>query len=178
MTEDAQQLYKRALLEMRKQRWPAAIKFLNGNLAVAQKNWRFPWNLGWCYFKLGKFNEARKHMIRAAGLAPENATCKWGLGITYLETKHFKKAEVVLAESLRIKESHLTRISLAFAYLAQGKIAEAEKIHLQGIRLQPENGERYDSYAAFLSDVGRETEARRMSIKAKQLSRGKFSRNL
>ena len=169
MTESAEQLYKRALSEMKKEQWLAAIKHLKCALAVVQRNWRFYWNLGWCYFKLSKFEDARKHMVRAARLAPDNPTCKWGLGTVYLKRKHFKKAELVLAESLKIKESHLTRIALAFAYLAQGKVAEAENVHLEGIRLKPKNSERYESYAAFLSDVGREAEAQTMAKKARKL---------
>jgi Flp pilus assembly protein TadD len=171
MTEIAEQVYKRALSEMKKEQWFAAIKLLRRELPVVQKNWRLSWSLGWCYFKLEKFDIARKHMIRAALLAPDNPTCKWGLGNVYLKEKHFKKAEVVLTESLGIKESHLTRIALALAFLSQGKGDEAENVHLEGIRLKPKNSERYESYAAFLSDVGREAEARRINKKARKLQR-------
>jgi len=171
MTESAYQLYKRASSEMKKEQWLVAIKLLQRELAVVQKNWWLSWNLGWCYFKLNKFDDARKHMIRASRLAPENPTCKWGLGNVYLKRKHFKKAEVVLTESLRIKESHLTRIALALAYLSQGKVVEAENVHLEGIRLKPKNSERYESYAAFLSDVGRDAEAQTMNNRAKKLQR-------
>ena len=171
MTESADQLYKRALSEMKKEQWLAAINLLQHEQVVVQKNWRFSWNLGWCYFKLDKFDDARKHMIRAARLAPENATCKWGLGNVYLKRRHFKKAEVVLTESLRIKESHLTRIALALAYLSQGKVVEAENVHREGIRLKPKSSGRYESYAAFLTDVGRETEAQTMNQKARKLRR-------
>lgn len=163
------QLYQRAMAEMKTEHWLAAIKLLKHERTAVQKNWRFPWNIGWCYFKLDRFDDARRHMIRAAKLAPENPTCKWGLGTVYLKKKHFKKAEAVLAESLKIKESHLTRIALALAYLSQGKIAEAENVHLEGIKLKPKNSERYESYAAFLSDVGREAEAQRMNRRARKL---------
>jgi Tfp pilus assembly protein PilF len=110
-------------------------------------------------------------MIQASRLAPENPICKWGLGTVYLKRKHFKKAQVVLTESLKIKESHRTRIALALAYFSQGKVAEAEDVHLEGIRLKPKNGGRYESYAAFLSDVGREAEAQTMNKKAMKLQR-------
>ena len=169
MTESADELYKRALSEMKKEHWLAAIRLLQLKQVVTQKNWRFSWNLGWCYFKLGKFDDACKYMIRASRLAPENPTCKWGLGTVYLKKEDFQKAEVVLAESLRIKESHLTRIALALAYLSQGKVVKAENVHLEGIRLKPKSGKRYQSYAAFLSDVGRETEAQMMNQKARTL---------
>ena len=92
-----------------------------------------------------------------------------GAGERLSQEKQFKKAEVVLTESLGIKGSHLTRIALALAFLSQGKVAEAENVHLEGIRLKPKNSERYESYAAFLSDVGREAEAQTMNNKARKL---------
>jgi Flp pilus assembly protein TadD len=171
MTENAEQIYKRALSEMKKEQWLTAIKLLSRDGAALQTNWRFSWNLGWCYFKLERFNAARRHMIRAAQLAPENPICKWGLGNVYLKKGHFKRAEVILTESLGIKESHLTRIALALALLSQGKLVEAENVHLEGIRLNPKNSERYASYAAFLSDIGREAEAQTMNNKVRKLLR-------
>jgi Flp pilus assembly protein TadD len=165
----AEQLYERALSAMKKDLWLKAIKLFKNDLALVQKDWRLSWNLGWCYFKLNRLEDARKHMIQAARLAPENPTCKWGLGTVYLERKHYKKAEAVLAEALKIKESSLTRVALALAYLSQGKLSEAENVHLEGIRLKPRQSARYESYAAFLSDVGREREAHKMNRKAEQL---------
>ena len=38
MTESAEQVYKRALSEMKKEQWLAAIKLLEGEVAVVQKN--------------------------------------------------------------------------------------------------------------------------------------------
>jgi tetratricopeptide (TPR) repeat protein len=171
MTYSIEQVYKRALAEMKKEQWRTAIRLLERESAVAQKNWRFSWNLGWCYFKLDRFGDALKHLSRATRLASGSATCKWGLGNVYLKLNLFNQAEVVLTESLRIKESHLARIALALAYLSQGKIAEAECVHLEGLRIKPRNSEGYESYAAFLSDIGREAEAQKMDTKAKRLRR-------
>jgi Flp pilus assembly protein TadD len=171
MTESAERVYKQALSEMKKEHWLAAITLLKPEVRVAQMNWRFSWNLGWCYFKLDKFDAARRHLIRAARLAPENPTCKWALGNVYLRKRQFKKAEVILKESLAMKEFHLTRIALALAFLSQGKVAEAENVHLEGIRLKPKNSVGYESYAAFLSDVGREAEADVMNKKVRKLHR-------
>jgi Flp pilus assembly protein TadD len=169
MTENVEELYKRAKSEMKKGRWLPAIKLLKHRLVVAEENWQFSGDLGWCYFKLDKFEEARKHMIRATRLAPENPACTFALGVIYLEKKHFKKAEVVLTESLTNKESHVTRVCLALAYLSQGKVEEAESVHLEGIRLKPKSSRGYEGYAVFLSDVGRKTEARIMKEKACKL---------
>jgi tetratricopeptide (TPR) repeat protein len=154
---------------MKDERWLDAIKLLSDRSSGTGKSWELSWNLGWCYFRLERFDEARKHLNRAHKLAPDSAICKWALGSVYLKKRQFKRAEVVLSESLRIKESHLTRIALAFACLAQGKTAEAEKIHLDSLRLGTKRSERYESYAAFLSDVGREIEAESMMQKARAL---------
>jgi Flp pilus assembly protein TadD len=163
------ELLKLAQSVMREEYWHEAIRILKENSAVVEKHWELSWNLGWCYFKLGRMDEARKHLARAAKLAPENHVCKYGLGQVYLKKKQYKKAEAVLSEALRLKETHLSRSSLAFAYLAQGKLEEAEKTHLDGIKLKPRESARRESYAAFLSDVGREAEAEKMGRKAKEL---------
>ncbi len=156
---------------MREERWREAIRLLEADSSLVEKHWELSWNLGWCYFKLERMGEARKYMTGATRLAPENHVCKYGLGQVYLKQKQYKKAEQILSQALQIKESHVARIGLALAYLAQGRIEEAEKTHLDGIRLKPRKSERYESYAAFLSDVGREAEAEKMNRKARELQR-------
>lgn len=167
--KSAAEIWKMATPLMREDRWLDAIELLTDPSSESAKNWKLSWNLGWCYFKLDRFDDAWKHMIRADKLAPGNAICKWALGLVLLKRKRFKKSAAVLAESLRIKESHLTRIALALAYLAQGKIPEAEKIHIENIKHKTRRSERYESYAAFLSDVGREAESERIMQKVRAM---------
>lgn len=171
MTEptNVAEIEKLATSLMKEERWLDAIEILSNKSSGAGKHWKLSWNLGWCYFKLRRFDDARKHMMRANQLAPDNAICKWGLGSVYLKKRQFEKAEAILSEALRIKESDRSRTALALAYLAQGKIAKAEKMHLENIRLRPKASERYESYAAFLSDVGREAESEGMMQKARAL---------
>jgi Tfp pilus assembly protein PilF len=156
---------------MKQERWLDAVKLLQSRPSLLQRHWELSWNLGWCYFKLARLDEARKYLIRATKLAPHKAVCKWALGLVHLEKGQYKKAEAVLIESLQLKETHTSRIALALAYLAQGKTREAENTHLEGIRLKPRSSEKYESYAAFLSDVGRDAEAEKMNRKAEELRR-------
>ena len=81
------------------------------------------------------------------------------------------KAETHCAESLRIKDAYVPRLTLASAYVGQGKLADAEDVHVQGIKLKPKEGRRYEAYADFLSDVGREEQAQAMYRKARMLDR-------
>ena len=157
---------------MRRERWRGAIRLFDENPLLVERHWELLWNLGWCYFKLGQMDKAERYIERATQLAPrKNLGCKVGLGAIYLMRKQYKKAEAILCEALRIRESYVARVGLAFAYLAQGETELAEKTHLDGIRLKPKSSERYKSYSAFLSDIGREAEAEQMHQKAKVLQR-------
>lgn len=156
---------------MREERWHDAIHLLKENPVLIEKHWKLLWNLGWCYFKLEQMNKARKYLTRALQLAPKSHACKFALGSVYLEQNQYKKAELFLSQALQMKEFYATRIGLALAYLAQGKLEEAENTHLAGIRLKPNASERYESYAAFLFDVGRDDEAEKMNRKAEGLRR-------
>ena len=116
-------------------------------------------------------NEAQKYLTRALRLSPESYRCKFGLGVVALEKKQYKKAQSLLSEALEIKDNDITRISLPLPYHAQGKLEEAETIHVNRIQLKLKQSQRYEAYAEFLSDIGREGEARKMTRKATELQR-------
>lgn len=156
---------------MKKERWQDAISLVKANASIVENHSELLWNFGWCYFKLERMNEAQKYLTRAMRLSPKSWRCKFGLGVVYLERKQYKRAESLLSEALKIKDNHITRISLALAYQAQGKLEEAETIHINGIKLKPKESQRYEGYADFLSDVGREAEAVEMTRRATELQR-------
>lgn len=164
-------LLKLAQSMMKKDRWSDTINLLMDNFSTVEEQWELLWNLGWCHFKLHQLTRAQKYLTAASVLAPQNYACKYGLGQVYLKKRQYKKAEMTLSEALQLRESHAARIGLALAYLAPGKREEAEKMRLRGIRLTPKRSEVYESYAAFLSDVGREAEAEEMNHKARELQR-------
>lgn len=167
----AEELNKKAQSLMKREHWKEAIDFLQINKTIVKKQWELSWNLGWCYFKLEQFDDARKYLINARKLAPKNHICYWALGTVYQHLHYYKRAEKSLINALKIKDSYLARLILALVYLQQGKFDEAENIHLEGIKLKPQSSERYKSYANFLSDVGREKEAQRMYKKAERLNK-------
>lgn len=154
---------------MRKRRYAEAIQLFRSDSAALNKDWRAMWDLGWCYYNLEKFSDAGKCFALADAVAQGNAICKWAKGLVYIKKRKYKKAEQVLLESLRLKERFHTRIALALAYLAQRKVSLAEKAHLDGIKIGTRLSERYESYAAFLSDVGREDEAEQMNQEARRI---------
>ncbi len=152
---------------MKQDRYLEAIQLFQSNSSALAEDWRAMWDFGWCYYNLGQYSKAGRWFDSADAAAPGNPTCKWARGLVYIKKRKYKKAEQVLTESLQLKERFHTRIALALAYLAQGKVEEAENTHLDGIKLGTRLTERYESYAAFLSDVGREAEADKMNRKVR-----------
>lgn len=158
---------------MKKELWGEAITLMKASDSLVELHWELLWNLGWCHFKLERLDQAERYMVKAARCAPQNRnhTCEFGLGMVYVGKKQYKKAERALSNALKLKESYVARLGLALAYLKRRKIREAENIHLEGIKRRPKSCERYEAYADFLSDVGRETESEKMKRKAKELRR-------
>ena len=156
---------------MKKDQWLEAIVIFKQNSSMVEKYWQLSWDFGWCYFRLERFNQAQRILTKAVRNFPKNFYCKYALGQVYLKKENYLKAESILLEALRVKESHVARIGLALAYLAQGRVQEAENEHLKNIRLKPKKSARYESYAAFLFDVGRDAEARKMEEKVAELRR-------
>lgn len=169
MTRSRRSLFKRAESAMREERWLDAIALFTKEQGVLKKDWKALCNLGWCYYKLHKFMEAGKCFNAADGASPGNADCKWARGVIYIKKREYRKAERVLEESLKLKERLPARAALALAYLSQGKVALAEKTHLDGIAIGTSLSQRYKGYAAFFSDVGRGDEAKQMNQEARRI---------
>ena len=158
---------------MNQGKWLDAIELVQKDVELLQNSYQLSWNIGWCFFKLDRNKEARKHLLQACKLNPGSAVSHWAIGTIYLKLGQYKMAEASLKKALRIKDSHLARSALAFTYHTQGNIDEAERIHLEGLKLKQDDWNRYKSYACFLSDVGREEEAQQMNRKARNQKRGK-----
>ena len=167
------ELNEQVQLLMRKQEWLRAITLIKKFPDIFESSVELSWGLGWSYYKLEKFKDARKYLLSAYKLSaedsPENRVCLGALGSVYIKLKNYSKAEANFRKILSERDSTLSRMSLALALLAQGKKDEAERIHLEGIKLQPENDERYKTYGCFLSDVGRREEALTMYKKSRAI---------
>ncbi|MEZ5428498.1 MAG: tetratricopeptide repeat protein [Pyrinomonadaceae bacterium] len=145
-------------LLMRNGKYQDIIELLEKGSFNTEEDWRLLWHLGWSYYQLEQLDEARQQFSKALRLSPENPLCKLLLGAVHLDKKEFEKAEFVLSEALRKKKGYTFRLCLTLAFMGQGKIEDAEKIHLEAIKLKPNDCERLEAYGDFLSDVGREDE--------------------
>lgn len=57
-------------------------------------------SVGWAYYRLGLFEQARPHLERAASMAPDNAEVRYHLGVLYSRLGLTEKAEAELRAAL------------------------------------------------------------------------------
>jgi len=162
-------LKEEAAALMGEERWEAAANLLSGRLEIVTRDYELSWNAGWCFFRLSQFEKAVAGLRQAVLLDPQNPGGHWALGAALAESGDRGGAEAEYLKALDLRDGYLPRASLALLYLEMGRKADAEKVHLEGIRLKPDSRERLESYADFLCDVRREDEARQAYSKAEGL---------
>ena len=167
MERESKQLNERAEALMDAEQWTEAIMLIESEPLLLETNAELSWNLGWAYFKLGDWKTAQLHLKRARALEPTLAASWWALGVAQREDGLLEEAERNLKEALRLRDSTNFRRSLALTLMERGKLGEAEQVHLKGIELKPESPERWGSYACFLDDCGRQSEAQAAYKKAR-----------
>ncbi|HKR59330.1 MAG TPA: tetratricopeptide repeat protein [Pyrinomonadaceae bacterium] len=156
---------------MQEERWDEVINLIEPHQQLHKEDAELSWNLGWCYFKLQDWKTAQLHLSRARDLNPKSAAAWWALGAAQMEAGVLEEAERNVKESLLMRDSTIFRQTLAFILMKRKKLAEAEQVHLSGLDLKPDSPERWESYAIFLEDMGRHTEAQ-IAFKNAYLFRG------
>ena len=154
-----QELNERAQALMSEEQWVEAIALIESQLQTFENDAELCWNLGWAYFKLDSWKTAEEHLSRAAELDPTMGSAWWALGTVQMKAGILDKAERNVKEALRLRDSSNFRGTLALILMERGKLAEAEQIHQKGLELKPNSPERWQAYACFLDDVGRQAEA-------------------
>ncbi len=159
MNETPEELNDRAQVLMDEERWTEAIALLESHPSIVESHAELSWNLGWAYFKEGNWKTAQQHLSHAVKLAPTRAASWWALGVAQHEAGKLPEAERNLKEALVLRDSSIFRQVLALVLMERGKFAEAEQVHLRGLELKPESPERWEVYACFLEDAGRQADA-------------------
>jgi len=154
---------------MLQERWQDAVAFLEARPEAVQSDHRLSWTLGWAHFKLRNLETARGLLRTAAEMAPDEYAEHFALGTVCLELSEYAEAEKSLLRAMQIRDTTLARMTLAMAYMEQGRMQEAEQIHLDGLAAEPKSRDRWESYGDFLSDQGRDAEAEKAYAEAKLL---------
>ncbi len=142
---------------------------LNEKPELDQADFKLHWSLGWSYYKLRQFEEAAQWLRRAVEIEPYRFAGHFALGVTLEELGELQEAEACLRQSLRLKDSGVARQALAVVLMEKGAFAAAERVHLDGLEVKPDSAERWEGYADFLSDTGRDVEAENARQRAESL---------
>ena len=153
---------------MRSERWELAIELIE-QVPMEARSADLNWNHGWALFKLDRFERAAQSLRRAVLQRSTHAVSHWALGVVLQAAGDPVAAEKHLRTALSLRDSGLARLSLAVMYMEQGRLDEAERIHVEGLELKPDDKQRVEAYADFLSDCGREPEARVQYARAAEL---------
>ncbi|HKQ72390.1 MAG TPA: tetratricopeptide repeat protein [Blastocatellia bacterium] len=159
MENESKNLKEEAQALMQEERWSDAINLIESRPALFEKDAELSWNLGWAYFKLEDWKSAQAHLSRARDLDRNRAASWWALAAAQMEDGVLDKAERNAKEALRIRDSSLIRQMLALILMRRGRLGEAEQVHLRGLELKPESPDRWETYACFLDDLGRQNDA-------------------
>ncbi len=160
MEWNVESLCDRADTHMDGEKWLDAVALLESEPSLTSIDYRLSWSLGWALFKLGRPAEAIGPLRTAISLKLEEATLHWALATVLADAGENEEAEREFLSALELREGYLPRIGLALLYLKQGRLHEAEQVYLNGMETHPRNRRKVEAYADFLSDVGRQDEAR------------------
>lgn len=158
----SEELYNQTKELMKQHQWQSVIDILDDSTLLKSNDWRLYWNAGWSNFKQKRFLQARmsfQKAVRLTGNDDDKSLSLTFLGLSEMEENRYQEAREVLKEALQLKDSTLARKSLALAFIHLEDLEEAEKIHTDGLALEPDNKERLAAYGNFLLDTGREEEA-------------------
>ncbi|MEL6558045.1 MAG: tetratricopeptide repeat protein [Bacteroidota bacterium] len=158
----SEELYNQTKELMKKHQWESVLDVLDDRTLEQRQDWRLQWNAGWSQFKLKRFLEAGVNFQKAYRLAAtteDKSLCLTFMGLTEMEVSRYEEAKEILVEALQLNDSTLARKSLATAYMNMEKWDEAEKVHTDGLALEPDDKERLAAYGNFLLDTGRDEEA-------------------
>jgi len=154
---------------MQETRWKEAVACLSFDEGHLRNCFSCSWNLGWAYSKLERYGEAEPHLRRASDLDSTSGPAAWALAYVLLELDQLEEAENEALRSLGLQQSPVARRVLALAYMKQGRMPEAEALHLESLRLFPRSSQSWRTYADFLSERGRDEEAERAYRRAFEL---------
>ncbi len=86
---------------------PEAVTLIRRAVALDPDNGAYVDSLGWAYFQLGRYEEARGHLEWAARLVPDDATILEHLGDLYVALKDVERAKVSYQQALALGDADL-----------------------------------------------------------------------
>ncbi len=87
-----------------------AVELILRAVALEPDNGAYVDSLGWAYFQLGRYEEARKHLEWASRLVPDDATIFEHLGDLYTALKDVERARAFYLQALELSDADIDEL--------------------------------------------------------------------
>ena len=115
-----------------------AIRLYQQILRGDPNDWRTAYNLGYAYYRLGRYADAENLMVRAAALNPADPDVFYYIGVTRLRQQKWDEAEAPLRTAIQHDpRARGYRYSLGLVLEHQGRLAEALELFKAELAKQP-----------------------------------------
>ena len=88
------------MLVERGQKFPEAVTLIQRALAIEKDNPSYLDSLGWAYFKMGQYDDARQPLEKAATAMPKSSVIQEHLGDLYLQLQRYDDAAAAFGRAL------------------------------------------------------------------------------
>jgi tetratricopeptide (TPR) repeat protein len=156
---------------MRNTVWASEISLWEDTAQKSPARVRPHQNVAFYYSMQGRLEDARKELVAALALAPDNAQLHNNLGIVYKKLGAYELAIYEYTTVLKLApDDVMARYNLGNVYLALGRVQEAIREYETAIRWIPDYDEVHNNLGLAYQESGRITEAIREFDRALQLN--------
>ena len=156
----AEKLYYRGLIELWQESWAAALTYFQ-KATTKNPHYADAWfNVGYCYSKLGRHQDAIEAFKQAIRIKPDYAEAHYNLGVSYGKLGRYQDTIEAYKQAIRIKpdlaEAHC---NLGVAYGKLGRHQDAIEAYKQAIRIKPDDAEAHYNLGLVYGSLGHYQEA-------------------
>ncbi|MCX5633376.1 MAG: tetratricopeptide repeat protein [Phycisphaerae bacterium] len=157
---DAQSLFEKGVKELWQENWSAALTYFR---KATEKNSQDAgaWILaGYCYDKLGRYQEAIEAYKQAIRIKPDFAEAYLCLGATYGKLGRYQDEIESYKQAIRIKPDYAdAHYNLGVSYGELGRYQDEIESYKQAIRIKPDYAEAHGNLGVAYKNLGRYQEA-------------------
>ncbi len=136
---DAQSFYDKGLKELWQENWSAALVYFKKVIAENPQEADAWFYNGYCYSKLGRYQEAILAYKQAIQIKPDDADAYNNLGNACLQLGHYQDTIETCKQALRIKSDYAeAHLNIGLAYCQLGRYEDAIEACEQAVRIKPD----------------------------------------
>ena len=159
-SNDAQLFYQKGLKELWQENWSAALTCFQKAKEKSPQDADVWFQLGYCYSKLGRYQEGIESYKQAIKIKPDFAESHYNLGVAYSKLGRSQEAIESFKQAIRIKpdfaEAHY---NLGIAYSNLGRYQDEIESYKQAIRIKPDHASAHYNLGVAYGQLGRWQEA-------------------